>query len=416
MLSLILSFTTIFALIMVIVFKPVVSIRNKDIQTFWMIPVIGVIALIIANEVKVSQVSEILFVNSAINPIKILILFISISFLSIVLDEAGFFKKCASFAVKHTSGSQKALFFSISLVVSVLTVFTSNDIVILTFTPFICYFAKNAKISPIPYLIAEFIFANTWSMMLIIGNPTNIYLATSFNIDFWNYFSIMVLPSIVTGLSAFGILYLMFRKSLNKPIESDEAFLEEVKVNKNVAIVAGIHLACCTILLAVSSYIGFEMWLVCLAFSISLMIFLIIYSFCKKENVIMNSIKRLPFNLIPFMISMFIIVAALNQTGLMKNIATAFDGIETSGAITVYVHGLSSFLSCNVLNNIPMSVMYEKIISSSNGIFMQEKIYSSIAASNIGAYLTPVGALAGIMWMGILKKMGIKFGFKEFLK
>jgi site-specific DNA-cytosine methylase len=33
------------------------------------------------------------------------------------------------------------------LMVAVLTIFTSNDIVILTFTPFICYFCKNAKIS-----------------------------------------------------------------------------------------------------------------------------------------------------------------------------------------------------------------------------------------------------------------------------
>lgn len=58
--------------------------------------------------------------------------------------------------------------------VAILTIFTSNDIVILTFTPFICYFSKNAKINPIPYLVAEFA-ATTYSMMLIIGNPTNIY-------------------------------------------------------------------------------------------------------------------------------------------------------------------------------------------------------------------------------------------------
>ena len=31
------------------------------------------------------------------------------------------------------------------VMVAILTIFTSNDIVILTFTPFICYFAKNAN-------------------------------------------------------------------------------------------------------------------------------------------------------------------------------------------------------------------------------------------------------------------------------
>ena len=63
-----------------------------------------------------------------------------------------------------------------------------------------------------------------------------------------------------------------------------------------------------------------------------------------------------------------------------------------------------------------MSVMFEKIIASSNMLYLNEKIYSSIIASNIGAYFTPIGALAGIMWMGILNKTGLKFGFKEFLK
>ena len=36
--------------------------------------------------------------------------------------------------------------------------------------------------------MAEFAAANTWSMMLIIGNPTNIYLATSAGIDFTEYY------------------------------------------------------------------------------------------------------------------------------------------------------------------------------------------------------------------------------------
>ena len=63
-----------------------------------------------------------------------------------------------------------------------------------------------------------------------------------------------------------------------------------------------------------------------------------------------------------------------------------------------------------------MSVMFEKIITSSNMLFVEEKLYSSIIASNIGAYFTPLGALAGIMWMSILKKSGLDFGFKDFLK
>ena len=34
----------------------------------------------------------------------------------------------------------------------------------------------------------------------------------------------------------------------------------------------------------------------------------------------------------------------------------------------------------------------------------------------IGAFLTPIGALAGVMWSSILKEQKIKFGYVDFVK
>ena len=42
--------------------------------------------------------------------------------------------------------------------------------------------------------------------------------------------------------------------------------------------------------------------------------------------------------------------------------------------------------------------------------------FSTIIGSNIGAYLTPIGALAGIMWMSILKRYSVNFSFLDFVK
>ena len=35
--------------------------------------------------------------------------------------------------------------------------------------------------------------------------------------------------------------------------------------------------------------------------------------------------------------------------------------------------------------------------------------------TNVGAYLTPIGALAGIMWISLLKKYEVKFEFISFV-
>ncbi len=63
-----------------------------------------------------------------------------------------------------------------------------------------------------------------------------------------------------------------------------------------------------------------------------------------------------------------------------------------------------------------MSVLFSSVI---NGLGEAEKdpaLFATIMGSNIGAFLTPFGALAGLMWQKILKGQGIKFGYMDFVK
>ena len=50
------------------------------------------------------------------------------------------------------------------------------------------------------------------------------------------------------------------------------------------------------------------------------------------------------------------------------------------------------------------------------GTNFESAIYASIIGSNIGAFLTPTGALAGIMFENLLTKYNVKLTFKEFVK
>ena len=56
-----------------------------------------------------------------------------------------------------------------------------------------------------------------------------------------------------------------------------------------------------------------------------------------------------------------------------------------------------------------MSVLYASIPDMS-----LKALYATIIGSNIGAFLTPIGALAGIMFTGLLKDHGVKMSFKQF--
>ena len=59
-----------------------------------------------------------------------------------------------------------------------------------------------------------------------------------------------------------------------------------------------------------------------------------------------------------------------------------------------------------------MSVLFSKIL---NFEAISGQIYATIVGSNLGAFITPVGALAGIMWLNLLKQNNVKLSISKFI-
>ena len=377
--TIIIAALTCLTMISCIVFKPYIQIKRVHIGTYWLVALVGAIILMAAQLVPINEVGQALVANTEINPIKILVIFITLTLISVFLDD------------------------------SILTVFTSNDIIILTFTPFICMFCKRANINPIPYLVAEFVAANTWSMFLIIGNPTNIYLATSLNVSFFEYLKHMALPTVGAGITSFLVLVAIFYRKLKTPIEN--VVVQDVKIMDKYMLIIGLtHLVLCIIGLSICAYVNIEMWIISLSAAISLFICEGVYIAITKKKFapLERTIVRAPLELIPFVLSMFVIVLALKYQGVTTKI---YEGLITSQDGLVY--GLTSALFANILNNIPMSVLFSSILQEGASF---KAVFGAIIGSNIGAILTPVGALAGIMWSNILKRSDIKYSYLDFMK
>ena len=410
--TIIISATTFVGISLSILFFPHIRIKKVKLDTYWFIAILGAILLVATTLCPIGEIKDSWTSSNAVNPLKILILFFSMTVLSIYLDELGLFKFLASFAVSKAKGHQYVLFFVLYFLVAILTIFTSNDIVILTFTPFICFFCKHAKIRALPYLIAEFVAANTWSMMFIIGNPTNIYLATSAGITFIGYLKVMIVPTIAAGLTELLIVFLLFRKMLKEPLSNDDAEIVHIE-SKADLIVGLIHLLVCLVFLIISPYIQLEMWLISLICAGSLLICSLIIRLIKKKEwfYLTDCFKRLPYQLIPFILSMSIIVITLNYQGIAEKI-----GEFLNHGPLILSYGASSFIFANVINNIPMSILFSNIpVGLTNGEYLKA-IYASIVGSNIGAFLTPIGALAGIMFSNLLNKYDMHFSFLDFIK
>ncbi|MCH5165023.1 MAG: hypothetical protein J1G01_01310 [Clostridiales bacterium] len=409
MLNIIICCTACVLMLLAVLFLPKLHVGKIKLDTYWVPVLLGAVIILCSGQTDVTAIGKALIADTAVNPLKILVLFLSMTVLSVFLDELGFFSYLASVSLKHSHGGQKRLFFSLYFIVALLTVFTSNDVIVLSFTPFICYFAKDAKIDPLPYLAAEFVAANTWSMALVIGNPTNIYIATAYGVDFLSYLAVSILPTIAAGGISLALLWLLFRKKLSAPVEG---CAEQVVISDKLSLGIGVaHISVCTVMLAISSYTGIEMWLVALCAAGSLFLCTLIISAARKEKprTLLKCVKRAPWQFIPFLLAMFVMTEALSEQG-----TTAKIGAFLGNDIAVLKYGGLSFLGSNIINNIPMSVFLSSMIGSANaGV---GAMYATVIGSNIGAFFTPIGALAGLMWSSILSEHGIKFGYRDFLK
>lgn len=76
----------------------------------------------------------------------------------------------------------------------------------------------------------------------------------------------------------------------------------------------------------------------------------------------------------------------------------------------------SSVLQPDVLNNIPMTLAFASATGALSGAGLLAAALGTAIGSNLGANLTPIGALAGIMWMTILSGKDVRITFPEFVK
>ena len=384
-----------------------IRIKKVTIAVYWLFCLVGAVLCLIFGFAGQNPIKHLFFSNLNINPVKILVIFISCTSISVFLDKIGFFSYIASIILKKSKSSQTRLFFSFSAIIAVLTIFTSNDILILTFTPFICYFAKNAKIDAKPYILSEFVCANVWSMFFFIDNPTNIYMCSTFNITFVDYALKMALPTIACGVFATLLVYILFKKKLSKPLINDN--VQIIKPNKALLSVGIAGLLVMVLFMAISNYINLELWYIPLACSALTYLGSVICIVVQKLkfSVLIESLKSLPYALIPFLLSMSVFIAVLDNVGVISYFASLLPGQN------IFIIGFIAFLLGNLVNNIPMTMIFTTTLATISA--QLPIIYGTIAASNICALLTPVGSLAGIMFMKILKQNDIEYNFKQFI-
>ena len=83
--TLIISIITFILITVSIILFPNIKVKKVSIQTYWIIALIGAIILLAFSFAPIDKVFSQLTNNSSVNPLKIIVLFFSMTFLSIFL-------------------------------------------------------------------------------------------------------------------------------------------------------------------------------------------------------------------------------------------------------------------------------------------------------------------------------------------
>ena len=109
----IIALATCLTMMVAIIAKPRITIRGIVFDTYPLVAAAGVIALLLSRGLTLKQFGAGLTADTAVNPIKILALFFSMTFLSVYLDEAGFFHYLAGRTLARAGSDQRKLLTSL---------------------------------------------------------------------------------------------------------------------------------------------------------------------------------------------------------------------------------------------------------------------------------------------------------------
>lgn len=177
-----------------------------------------------------------------INPIDIMVFFLTLAYIAISIDASGLIRYLAFKVLQKAGKVGHRLFFYLFVFFFGLGSFIGNDPIILSGTAFLAYMTRVSSniVHPRAWIHSQFAIANIASAILVSSNPTNLVLAGAFKIKFIVYTANMIVPVVVTAIVLFPfLLYIIFADESLIPLsitmhELSEDQKKKPPVNPNI--------------------------------------------------------------------------------------------------------------------------------------------------------------------------------------
>lgn len=297
--------------------------------------------------------------------------------------------------------------FGLVFALGVLTSATlNNDAAILLLTPLVIALVRR-RYPDRPGLIVPFAFAvfiSAGVAALPVSNPMNMVVADFTGIGF-NTYAIHMIPVAIAGwLIGFSILRRIFAAQLRDddapvPVKTPPRPATTAQ-RLMMALLAGVLLS-----YPVIGYLGGPVWAVA---SCGALLALVLGARHDGQRPLEVVAKGVSWETLGFLAAVLILSMGLFEVGLVDRLTALYaDG-------DVGTVGVGSAVGSALLNNHPMSHLNMMALETAGA--SDVSVLAALVGGDLGPRLLPMGSLAGLLWLDLLRRRGVVIGLGTFVK
>ena len=346
--------------------------------------------------------------------------FIAIIIISLLLDEAGFFKWIALHVARLAGGRGSRLFGFIVLLGAVVSALFANDGAALILTPIVIAILVALRFSAattLAFIMAAGFIADTASLPLVVSNLVNIVSADFFAVPFDRYAQVMVPVNGVSVVASLLVLYGFYRRDIPRVYELTLIDEPNTAIADKTTFVTGWWvLAALLVGFFVLEPLGIPISVIA---GIGATVLLLVATLGKKLP-IKPVLRHAPWQIVVFSLGMYLVVYGLKNAGLTDSLAAILQQLSSQGiwVATLGTGFLSAILS-SVMNNMPTVLIQALAIdaaSVSNPMIKEAMVFANVIGCDLGPKITPIGSLATLLWLHVLAKKQIDITWGYYLK
>lgn len=305
---------------------------------------------------------------------------------------------------------------------AVLSMFIDSITVILFLAAVTAELGRTLRFDPVPMILAEIFCANLGGSATMCGDPPNIIIGTALGYTFTDFIQN---TGVIVGI-CFVFVLLFFWLCFRKPLKASEAArpadavcpAPATAIADRKAFIADVIVFLIAVALLVT-HAQTRLTVACIGVIVAALTLLV--TVCTNGSAGVKDVLRgVDYKTLLFFIGLFISVAGLEQTGVLKLIAQFISSISGGSikAVIVIILLLSAVCSA-LIDNIPFAATMVPVIQSiaaTQGMDLRVIAWALSLGTDLGGNATPIGASANVVATSVSAKSGHPISWGKYCK